>query len=496
MLKSLRVVLATISILLVSWLFLDVSGYAHAHFDWMAKIQFMPALLSLNIAVLVSLLVLTLALGRVYCSVVCPLGIMQDAINWLRGRFGKKSKRKNRFRYKKALPAVRISFLGVFAIAVIAGFMTIAALIEPYSEFGRIVSTFLGPVYDWGNNLLADAAEARGSFLFSRVEPQYLFGPAMILAGVTFIIVAVFAWTDGRGYCNSVCPVGTILGYASKFSWLRPVIDNSKCNGCSKCSRNCKASCIDYKKHSIDYSRCVACMNCIGTCSKGAIRYSGKRLSTSVDSDSVAIDGNRRSFITVGAIAAGAALAKAEEKVTDGGFATIIPKAKPQRRNKITPPGSQSHDNLESKCTSCQLCITVCPNRVLRPSMEIDTFMQPEVSYENGYCRPECTRCSEVCPTGAIRKIAVPEKSSTQIGQAKITLENCITTSEGVKCGKCAAKCPVQAIEMVEIEKGHDVKMPIINESACIGCGACEHLCPVSPTSAIIVHGHEVHRLV
>lgn len=497
MLKSLRVTLGVISFVLITWLFLDFTGYAHSHFGWLAKIQFIPALLSLNIVSLVFLTVLTLLFGRVYCSVICPLGIMQDIVNWFRGKVGKKSKRKNRFRYKKALTVVRIVFLGIFAISVISGVMWIAALIEPYSEYGRIASTFFAPVYDWGNNLLADAAAARESYAFYHVAPQFMFGGAMIVAGVTFVVVAVFAWTDGRGYCNTICPVGTILGYMSKYSWLKPVINPTLCNGCSKCSKNCKSSCINFKEHKIDYSRCVACMDCLGVCSKDAIKYTSKRYSYSGESAPATVDGGRRTFIAVGAIAAGAALAKAEEKVTDGGFAPIIPKEKPRRKSRISPPGSKSHINLQKNCTSCQLCIAACPNGVLRPSMDITTFMQPEVSYEKGYCRPECTRCSEVCPAGAIVKIDAADKSSTQIGQAMVNLENCLSASEGVNCGKCSVKCPVQAIVMTPVNEDDDsVLMPIINESLCIGCGACEHLCPVSPESAIVVHGHEVHRLV
>lgn len=497
MLKKIRITLAIITFLLVSWLFLDFTGYAQSHFGWLAKIQFMPALLSLNIVALFILAALTFIFGRVYCSVICPLGIMQDIINRFRGYVGKKAYRKNRFKYKKALTIVRIVFLGVFALLIILGMTTAAALIEPYSEFGRIVSTFLGPVYDWINNRLADIAVENDSYMFYHIAPQLMFLPAILLAGITFLIVALFAWLDGRGYCNSVCPVGTILGYASKFSLLKPVIDSSKCNGCSKCSKNCKASCINYKEHQIDYSRCVACMDCIGVCSKGAIKYSARKPEVAPSVNLKNVDDGRRTFIAVGTIAAGAALAKAEEKVTDGGFAPIIPKEKPGRKRKITPPGSISHSNLEGNCTSCQLCISSCPNGVLRPSMAIATFMQPEMSYEHGYCRPECTRCSEVCPTGAILKIEQADKSSTKIGQASVNLERCLSATEGVNCGKCSIKCPVQAIVMTPVNPGDEsILMPIVNESLCIGCGACEHLCPVSPHSAIVVHGHEVHRLV
>ena len=498
MLKSLRVILALISITALTLLFLDFTGLTFEYFGWLPKLQLVPALLSVNVTALVILAAITLLCGRVYCSVICPLGIMQDGINWLRGHTGKKSKRKNRFRYKKGLTVVRIIFLALFVVSIALGVMTFAALIEPYSEYGRIVSTFVAPLYDGVNNMLADAAQARDSYAFYHVAPQFMFGTAMIVAGVTFAVVAFFAWTDGRGYCNSICPVGTILGYVSKVSFLRPVINPSACNSCSKCSRNCKSSCIDFKQHKIDYSRCVACMDCLGVCSKGAIKYTYKRYGESEAPVKASVDGGRRTFFGIGAIAAGAALARAQEKVTDGGFAPIIPKEKPERKYRISPPGSRSLVNLHRNCTSCQLCIASCPNGVLRPSMDLETFMQPEVSYEKGYCRPECTRCSEVCPAGAIVMIDTAVKSSTQIGQAVVNRERCLSASKGVKCGKCAVKCPAQAIVMVAVnpEDEASVLMPAVNESLCIGCGACEHLCPVSPESAIVVHGHEVHRLV
>lgn len=499
MYKIIRVVLAIVCVLAITLLFLDFTGTAARSWGWLAKIQLIPALLSLNVVALAVLLVLTLVFGRVYCSVICPLGVMQDGINWLRGKIGPRKGRKNRFSYKKALTWLRVSFLGVFVILVILGLMSVAALIEPYSEYGRIVSTYLAPVYDSVNNLLAHEAESRGSFAFYEVEPHAVFVPAMILAGVTFVVVAAFAWTDGRGYCNKVCPAGTILGYLSKFSLLKPTIDTSLCNGCRKCERNCKASCIDGKNHAIDYSRCVACMDCIGNCSTGAMKYTWRRYAPEGGPDKKGVvDAGRRTFIATGLIAASAAVAKAEDKVTDGGLAPIINKEKPKRKSKIVPPGAVSVANLESHCTSCQLCISECPNGVLRPSMDMSTFMQPEVSYERGYCRPECTRCSSVCPAGAIIKIDRAEKSAIQVGHAVVDYDSCLAATGKSHCGKCSRKCPAEAIEMVAVNPDAEDSpyMPVVNESRCIGCGACENLCPVGPLSAIRVEGHEVHRKI
>ncbi len=499
MIKKIRVLLAVICFVAVTMLFLDFTGTAAEWFGWLAKIQFVPAVLALNVVALIVLLLLTLVFGRVYCSVICPLGVMQDVVNWLRGHVGSKKKRKNRFFYAAPRTVIRLVVLLVFVLSLAFGFMSLAALIEPYSEYGRIASTFIAPVYDAGNNVLADIAAHHDSYAFYHVETSSIVTLGALIAGLTFVIVAGMAWLGGRDYCNTICPVGTILGYLSQLSWLKPVIDTSKCNGCKKCARNCKAKCIDAAAHKIDYTRCVACMDCIGKCSTGAIKYTYRRFDDGkLPAEGHEVDGGRRKFLSVSTVIAGAALAKAEDKLTDGGFAEIVPKLKPSRSTRIAPPGAVSLSNLQDHCTSCQLCIASCPNGVLRPSMELSTLMQPEVSYEKGYCRPECTKCSEVCPAGAIIKIDRAEKSAIQIGHAEVDYGSCVSASGVDSCGNCARHCPTHAIEMVRSD-ANDKKsplMPVVNTAVCIGCGACENLCPVSPLSAIHVEGHEIHKTI
>jgi len=134
------------------------------------------------------------------------------------------------------------------------------ALIAPYSAYARMVSALVQPVYIGVNNLLAMWAEHVDSYAFYTFDVWLKSMPVLIVAVMTFIVVAVLAWRGGRTWCNTICPVGTVLGVLSRFSWLKPVIDTSKCNGCGLCERNCKASCINSKEHTIDYSRCVACM--------------------------------------------------------------------------------------------------------------------------------------------------------------------------------------------------------------------------------------------
>jgi formate hydrogenlyase subunit 6/NADH:ubiquinone oxidoreductase subunit I len=182
----------------------------------------------------------------------------------------------------------------------------------------------------------------------------------------------------------------------------------------------------------------------------------------------------------------------------DGGYATIIDKEKPFKNRALTPPGSLSARNMTAHCTGCQLCVAVCPTQVLRPSADLTTFMQPEMSYEKGYCRPECNKCSQVCPTGAINPITVEEKSSIQVGHAEWNRKNCIVLTDDVDCGNCERHCPTGAITMI-LSDYRDLKsrkIPSINKHLCIGCGACENLCPSRPFSAIYVKGYKNHRTI
>lgn len=489
-LRNLRIILACLFFIGITLLFLDFTGSVHTWLGWMAKIQFLPALLALNVGIIIGLIALTLLFGRIYCSVICPLGVMQDIFGWM----GKKSK-KNRYSYSPALNILRYIMLGVVIIAFILGLNSIVALFAPYSAYGRIAQSLLSPIWMWGNNILAGWAERSESYAFYSVDVWLKGGLTLGVAIVTLVVLGFLAWRNGRTYCNTICPVGTVLGFLSKYSLFRPVIDTTKCNGCGLCARNCKASCINSKAHAIDYSRCVACMDCIYKCNKNAISYKlriSQPASASVNNETP--DTSRRQFITATAVLATTAAIKAEDKVVDGGLAAIEDKKIPKRSTRIVPPGAVSIKNLEKHCTACQLCVSVCPNGVLRPSTDLENLMQPESSYERGYCRPECTKCSEVCPTGAIRPIDTVDKSSIQIGHAVWVKANCVPVTDGVECGNCARHCPTGAITMVESETG--LKIPAVNTERCIGCGACENLCPARPFSAIYVEGHESHRII
>lgn len=493
-LKKIRTALAAVFFVLITLLFLDFTGTLHHWLGWMAKIQFLPAVLALNAAVIIGLVVLTLVFGRIYCSVICPLGVFQDVIAWLHNR-----RKKNRYTYSKAISWLRYTMLGVLVVALAAGVGSIVQLLAPYSAYGRIATMIFQPIWKAGNNVLAAIAERVDSYAFYTVDVWTKSIPTLVIAIVTLVVVVVLAWKHGRTYCNTICPVGTVLSFFSRFSWLKIRFDEDKCRNCSLCTKNCKASCIDFKNHKVDYSRCVVCGDCISSCKFGALKYTTKKVTASHASQDAqadtTVDKGKRSFLIGTALVTTAAMAQEKMKV-DGGLAKIEDKVAPKRQTPITPPGSISARNMATRCTGCQLCVSECPNDVLRPGTDLMNLMQPVMSYEKGYCRPECTRCSEVCPAGAIKPISKEAKSSTQIGHAVWIKKNCIPLKDGVECGNCARHCPTGAIEMVPSDPDDEESafVPAVNEEMCIGCGACENLCPARPFPAIYVEGHEVHK--
>lgn len=469
MLRKIRIILAVIMILLVTLLFVGVGygiSYELGHgidrwIGWAAKIQFIPALLSLPYLVAIIILLVAATLGRIYCSVICPLGIMQDFYSWLGGKF-----KKNRFSYVKEHKWLRYTICVIFFICLFIGIAPVATLLEPYSNYGRIVTSF------YMRNITVS-----------------------IIAWVFMLILGVLAFLYGRAYCNSICPVGTILGLFAKNAPFRVRFDESKCKHCGLCEKNCKSRAIDSKAGTVDTSRCVVCGDCLAQCKFDALHYTSKKTVSKTETSTVEPDQGRRSFLVGAALVTGtAAMAQAEMKV-DGGLAVITEKQAPKRETPLTPPGSISARHMQKNCTACQLCVSACPNHVLRPSTDLMHFMQPTMSFERGYCRPECTRCSQVCPSGAIQPITKEEKTAIHAGHAVWIKDNCVVLTDGVSCGNCARHCPTGAIQMVEYQhNGQTVMIPAVDGNKCIGCGACENLCPSRPFSAIYVEGNVLHH--
>lgn len=495
MLRKIRIALAALFLVGITLLFFGIGAQ---WWGWMAKIQIVPSCLALNFAVLAVIVVVTLLAGRVYCAVICPLGVFQDLALSIRQKLGKainKSRVKHgrkplagavkKFEYHAERPWLRYTVMVLFIAGILAGVQVLIALIAPYSAYGRIV-----------RSVIETAAGNAGAVW-----------PLVLVGAVTFVVIVALAATCGRAWCNNICPVGSFLGIFSRASLFRPVIDADKCIECHSCGKRCRSGCIDTSTRSIDYSRCVDCMDCIDECKVGAIRfrYYGKPFGKETaaqdvkDAGSGKVDEGRRAFMGTVAFltAAGASQASAfaedgtVDVKADGGLAPLKPKRIPERSGRLVPFGAGSVKAFYDRCTACQLCVSSCPNGVLRPSGDLEHLLQPQMGYENGYCRPECNICSTVCPAGAILPFQPEEKLIMHIGTAHVDLSLCLVNRDGIECGNCARHCPVGAIRMVDFEGR---KVPSVIEDRCTGCGACENLCPSRPISAITVNGLSVHR--
>ena len=489
MLRKIRIALAAFFFVGITLLFL---GIGHDWFGWMAKLQFLPSALALNLVVVGVILLANFLFGRVYCSTICPMGVFQDLVIRVRRTVGKwqqdaqtrrlkrlkesgsteKPKVKQylkRFDYVAEHKWVRYGVLALSLASIFASGQMLIALIAPYSAYGRVVRSLVGA--------------ASGSVSL----------PLLVTGLVTLVVIACCAWIWGREYCNTICPVGTTLSLVSRFALFRPVIDEDKCTKCGRCAQGCKSSCIDFKNHKIDYSRCVVCFDCIDRCQAGGLKYrfAGLKGRAAGEAAKDGADVGRRAFLATTALVGTALAAQAQH--AQGGFAEVLPKQAPERGTRLVPPGAGSVQSFYDHCTACQLCVSACPNGVLRPSSDLGHFLQPQMGYENGYCRPECHACSDICPAGAIRPLKPGQKQTVQIGFAHVNLELCLAAKGESSCGNCAYHCPSGAIRMVDFD-GSSFQIPAVAETQCIGCGACEFLCPSRPVSAITVRGNSVHH--
>lgn len=485
MLRKVRIGVSVVIFSLITFYFLDFAGISGTS-SLLPRLQVVPALLSGSLVVLLFWVVASLLLGRVYCSSLCPMGIFQDIVAWM----SKRRNKKKRYGYRKNHRVLRWTIAVVAGLVFYLGFALLLGLTDPYSAYGRMITHVFKPVYIAGNNLLAWIFTKFDNYTFYYIEVTVLNLAALVTGLVTFAGIGFLAWRYGRLYCNTVCPVGTVLGFFSRYALFRVRIDKHKCNGCGLCALKCKASCIDSKNHRIDYSRCVTCFDCLENCRQKALSYtSGKK--KEVGGHGIKTDEPKRRFLTTALMTAVAVpQVIAQEKA-----GSLLPYKAYRRQTPLSPPGSRGASHLMTHCTSCHLCVTKCPSHVLKPAfMEygLGGMMQPVMSFEKGFCNFDCTVCSEVCPNGAILPLTVEEKHVTQVGKVVFLVENCIVNTDETNCGACSEHCPTQAVTMIPYKNG--LTIPHVNPDICVGCGGCEYVCPVRPFRAIHIEGNEVHQ--
>lgn len=494
-LRIIRIIVAIVSLSLMTGLFVDYGMTFLRIAGWIAKIQFLPATMAFSLATFIIWLIVTLCFGRIYCSTVCPLGVYQDICARL-NRLGSIYDTRRAYHYQPQARKLRNIVLFIVVVSIFLGISFITTVIDPYSIYGRFCIDILRPL--WGL-ILNLKAMIEGSPAV-RIAFASAFG--MSLTVVVMIVISVLAFRNGRTFCNTICPVGTTLSYISRYSVFRFDINTDKCTQCRKCEQVCKLSCINLNDHVVDMSRCVVCFDCLPVCPNDAIHYTYTRHQLSIPlmqkvrgplaGSTAGMDAGRRTFMILGALTATSPIAAKLNKVTGRIEAISLGQAPSSPLLAVTPPGIGSRREFLDRCTACGLCVAHCPQKVLVPSVSqygLLRILHPVMDYDRSWCLYNCVKCANLCPTGALLPLTVKEKHRSRIGVAQVNRDLCISYSEKVKCGACASRCPVDAITMISSGEEEHGAYPVIAHDVCVGCGACQYICPSTPIKAIVVNG-------
>jgi ferredoxin len=484
-LKIARVVCGLVSLVLLTSIFLFPGSFQNAaSYLQLGPLSLRTGAVAAVAAILIVPILLTLLWGRVYCSFVCPVGVMQDIVIHLRkfitkSGFGRKVGRNYKW--------LRYSVAAILIAAVFMGTAIPFGLLDPFSIFGRFCSAVINPLFVLGNNILSDNG------LFDIYPREYLpFSLPLLLMGAgTLSVIMITAVFKGRLFCNTLCPVGAVLGLISKVSLYKIRVEVNGCVRCGKCAVNCKAGCIDHESGAVDVERCVSCFNCLTVCGPDVMTFSRAKPEISKN-----FDFSRRDFFVAGSSAAIGALAVPALLSEAREFDTVL------------PPGAENFKRFTAKCTGCQLCVSNCPGGVLKPASlqyGLRGFIQPHLDFDEGMCEYDCTVCSDICPSGALLPVSLEDKHRLQLGVAEYFKRLCVVKTDHTHCGACAEHCPTGAVHMVPWRRRgrgrggrgrrRDLMIPQVEPELCIGCGACEYVCPVLPQKAIVVTGFKTHSI-
>jgi len=421
------------------------------------------------------LLIPTLLLGRFFCNWICPYGTLHQFTNFL---FGSRDELKriesNRF---KGIQQIKYILLIAVIAAAFFGSLQIG-LLDPICLLHRSFTTVVFP----GINLIIP-----DTFY---VEQFYHVG-AWLIGGILIFFVGMNVVIP-RFFCRSVCPLGAFLGVMSRFAVWRIERDPNKCIDCDKCLRNCQGASDPHTQ--LRKSECFVCFECIDDCPTDAISF---KFMPNPDHE-VAIPPitRRRAFMSAMLGVSGYAVARASG-ASDKNF----------KKEVIRPPGSVEESGFLERCIKCDQCIRACPTNVLQPTLleaGIEGIWTPILNMKIGWCELNCTMCSQVCPTGAIQRITIPEKTGTgdfadqgpiKLGTAFYDHGRCLPWTMETPCVVCEEVCPTspKAIYSREVtitkRDGNPITLrrPYVDPSLCIGCGICEHECPVKDLAAIRV---------
>ena len=463
---------------------------------------------SLYRGLLLSLIVLvpTLFLGRFFCGWICPMGTLQHMVGRLKSEAKRGKQRIESNRYKR-WQTVKYVVLLAGLVASVFGSMVIGTL-DPFSLLVRSFGLALLPAINLGTRAVLiplehshiHAIKIFGTYANTALQRTVLdlrqahFSQAIVL-GLLFIVILWASMLVTRFWCRSICPLGALLGVASRWSILGLHKDASSCDKCNRCLLDCQGGDdpiggVPWRK-----SECLMCMNCVGTCPHDALAFRFFRKEDEVAFPDI---GRRRTMTGLAAGVAAVPLMRAN---------TGLGKSRDERL--LRPPGSVDEPDFLSRCIRCGECMKVCPNNSLQPTLTeagLEGLWTPTLVPRIGYCEPSCVLCSEVCPTGAIWEITPKEKGwvaggATQksqpvrLGTAFYDRGRCLPWALATECIVCEEWCPVspKAIYIQEAQvvdssgMTKTLKQPRVDPSRCVGCGACEYACPLQDKPAVYV---------
>jgi MauM/NapG family ferredoxin protein len=431
---------------------------------------------------------LTVALGRFFCGWFCPLGAVIDAADATVFRNA---------RPKDTVPGSwrRYKFLVLFFLAASSLFtLQWVFLFDPISILIRTLTVSVFPALNLVLHRIFDALYRAPGPIPAISEPVYGFLKSHFLAfeqpvfrtsaivGLLFLGILAMERYQRRFWCRNLCPLGGLLALLGRFGLFRRRITETGCTRCGLCESGCRMGAIGDDVAVTDPGECIGCMDCRAICPGEVIRFSGKE-----GRRTAAVDLTRRGVLASAALGA----------VTVP-FFRVEAHGKARDPLLIRPPGALPEGEFLARCTRCGECMRVCIANGLQPTWfeaGLEGMWSPILVPRIGYCEFNCTLCGQVCPTGAIRRLPLPEKRKTKLGLAHVDRNRCLPWAGHSDCIVCEEHCPTWSKAIVFREERTQTargdwklfKKPYIDEDLCVGCGICETKCPLTDRAAVLV---------
>ena len=450
------------------------------------------------------ILIPTMFLGRFFCGWICPLGSIHHFFGSLKSekKRGKQLVESNRY---KRWQTTKYYLLVATLVAALLG-TGIVGWLDPFSFLVRSLGLSVLPSIGYGfRAFLATLDQSKlhavqvtgsvlsfllGPILLSFKQPYFRQG---VWLGLIFIFVVALNFRVSRFWCRAICPLGALLGLVSRWSIFGLVKDPAHCNDCNRCLLRCQGG--DDPQGGVPWHQpeCHLCMNCVDECPERGLQFKFFPAQKIVGANL-----QRRKVLT--GLAAGAAFVP---------FVRATPGFAAERHERLLrPPGSLDEEFFLSRCIRCGECMKVCPNNALHPALDqagVEGLWTPVLIPRLGYCETSCVLCSQVCPTGAIWETTPQEKGWSvdlgrsaqpiRLGTAFYDRGRCLPWAMATDCIVCEEWCPTSPkaiyFHLAEVidSAGNvkQVKQPTVDPSRCVGCGACEHACPVQDRPAVYV---------